>query len=98
SGRGEPPQAGAGERPRRLLRGLDLHRLRHLGGVWSGQRASKKPVVEGCLAIDTADLKRWNLLRPGITDRIGALTWRRGGEKKASSSVGDALTVGGRSG
>lgn len=65
-----------------------------MGGVWSGQRATKKPVVEGCLAIDTADLRRWNLLVPGTAGRSGSLTWRRGDETDPSSSVSYVLTVG----
>ncbi|HJZ56062.1 MAG TPA: hypothetical protein VKE74_13930 [Gemmataceae bacterium] len=69
-----------------------------MGGVWSGQRSSKKPVVEGQLAVDTADLRRLNLLVPGITDRIGSLHWRRDGEQEPLSSVSYTLSVGNGSG
>lgn len=65
-----------------------------MGGFGSGQKWSKKGVVEGRLAIDTADLKRWKLLVSGITDRAGSFEWRRGWEDKPSSSVGYRLTVG----
>ncbi|MBX9581198.1 MAG: hypothetical protein K2X87_12885 [Gemmataceae bacterium] len=65
-----------------------------MGGFGSGQRWSKKDVVEGRHAIDTASLKRWNLLVPGTTGRPGAFEWRRGGEGTASSSVSYFLTVG----
>jgi hypothetical protein len=65
-----------------------------MGGFGSGQRWSKKGVVEGRNAIDTADLKRWNLLVPGVENRAGSFEWRRGGEDKPSSSVGYRLTVG----
>ncbi len=65
-----------------------------MGGAWSGQRSSKKAVVEGRLALDTADLNRSNLLVPGITDRWGSLEWRRGGEQNPSSSIYYILTVG----
>lgn len=63
-----------------------------MGGVWSGKRWSKKPVVESCKAIDTADLKRWKLLVPGINNRAGSLTWGAGTPRE--SSVGYLLTVG----
>lgn len=65
-----------------------------MGGFGSGRRVFKKEVVEGCRAIDTADLNRWNLLKAGTTDRPGSLHWRRGGEEFPSSSVGYSLTVG----
>jgi hypothetical protein len=64
-----------------------------MGGVFSGQRGSKKRVVEACNAIDTADLNRWRLLEPG-TNRVGSLEWRRGAEKEPASSVGYTLGVG----
>lgn len=69
-----------------------------VGGFGSGQRWSKKDVVEDCYAIDTADLKRWKLLVPGIADRFGSLEWRRGREEKPSSSVSYRLTVGSNAG
>jgi hypothetical protein len=69
-----------------------------MGGFGSGERWSKKPVVEGCHAIDTADLRRWKLLAPGATYRAGSLTWRRNGEAEPSSSVGYTLTLGGAEG
>jgi len=65
-----------------------------MGGVMSGLRWSKKRVVEGCLSIDTADLKRMSLLVPGITNRSGSLNWKREGEKEPSSSVSYLITVG----
>jgi hypothetical protein len=69
-----------------------------MGGFGSGQRWSKKAVVEGCYAIDTATMKRWKLLVPGIAERPGSFQWRRGTEEKPSSSVGYRLTVGQDSG
>jgi hypothetical protein len=65
-----------------------------VGGFGSGQRWSKKDTVEGRRSIDTAALKRWNLLRPGIANRVGSFEWRRGGEEKPSASIGYVLTVG----
>jgi hypothetical protein len=65
-----------------------------VGGLGSGERWSKKHVVERCLAIDTAKLRQWNLLVPGITDRPGALFWGREGEKEPTSSVTYTLSVG----
>lgn len=65
-----------------------------MGGMGSGWQKTRKPKVEGCLAIDTADLRRWNLLVPDTAGRSGSLTWRRGEEKNPSSSVGYVLTVG----
>lgn len=65
-----------------------------MGGFWSGQRSWKKPVVEGRLAIDAADLRRMGLLVPGATGRTGSLHWHRGGEDKPSSSVSYSLTLG----
>lgn len=62
-----------------------------MGGLGSGQRWKKKRVVEQCSSIDTRDLKRWNLLVPGITNRIGSFEWRR---VAGTSTVGYALTVG----
>jgi hypothetical protein len=59
----------------------------------SGERWSKKRVVESCTAIDTAKLRQWNLLVPGITDHPGALFWGREGEKEPTSSVSYTLTV-----
>ena len=64
-----------------------------MGGSGSGERWSKKSVVEGCYAIGTTDLKRWNLLRSGITNDFGAFQWRRGGEENPFSSVAYLLTV-----
>lgn len=66
-----------------------------MGSGWQGPR---KPVVEGCHAIDTADLRRWDLLAPGVTGRLGSFTWRRGDETEPSSSVSYLLTVGEASG
>jgi hypothetical protein len=63
-----------------------------MGGFGSGERWSKKDVAEDCYSIDTARLKHWNLLVPGITDRMGSFEWRRGGAEK-SSSVNYWLTV-----
>ena len=65
-----------------------------MGGFGSGERWSKKDVVEHCHSLDTTTLRRWKLLVPGITDRAGCFEWRRGGEGKPSSSVGYRLTVG----
>lgn len=65
-----------------------------MGGLGSGQRWRKKGVVEGRLAIDTADLKRMELLTPGPAERAGALEWRRAGAEKPTSSVSYRLTVG----
>ncbi len=67
-----------------------------MGGTWSGQRWSKKPVVEGCTAFDTADLKRLKLLVPGTNNREGSLHWERGGKRE--SSIGYTLTVGEKDG
>lgn len=64
-----------------------------MGGSFSGYRWSKKRVVESCDTIDTADLKRWQMLAPG-TNRAGSLQWRRGADEKASSAVSYILTVG----
>jgi hypothetical protein len=49
-------------------------------------------------SIDTARLRRWKLLTPGITDRAGSFEWRRGDEKEPSASVSYRLTVGERNG
>lgn len=65
-----------------------------MGGFGSGQKWSKKGVVEGRLAIDTADLKRMKLLTPGLAERAGALEWRRAGAETPTSSVSYRLTVG----
>jgi hypothetical protein len=65
-----------------------------VGGLGSGQRWSKKDVAEACNSIDTATLKRWRLLVPGITDRAGTFGWRRDGEEKPTSSVSYTLTLG----
>ena len=64
-----------------------------MGGFGSGQRWSKKPVVEGCLTLDTADLKRMKMLAP-VAGRRGSLEWRRGEEGSRSSSVSYSLTIG----
>ena len=64
-----------------------------MGGFGSGQRWSKKAVVEGCYSIDTARMKRWKLLIPG-TNRSGSFEWRRGDEEKPSSSVSYRISVG----
>ena len=69
-----------------------------MGGSGSGERWSKKATVEGCYSVDTAALKRWKLLTPGVTDRAGSFQWRRGDEEKPSSSVTYLLTVGQASG
>jgi hypothetical protein len=63
-----------------------------MGGLWSGKRWSKKSVVEDCLSLDTADLKRWEMLTPNTANRTGSLQWTRGGNFK--SSMGYALTTG----
>ena len=55
-----------------------------MGGAFSGYRWDKKRVVESCNAIDTSDLKRWQLLRPG-TNRADALEWRSGKDEKPAS-------------
>src|SRR5262245_46361602 len=65
-----------------------------MGGFGSGWQSARKPVVESCHAIDTADLRRCNMLVPGITDRFGSFTWRRGDETEPSSSVSYLLTIG----
>lgn len=67
-----------------------------MGGTWSGQRSSKKPVVESCLALDTGDLKRLNLLVPGTADRPGTLRWtsKDNRDRESESWVRYALTVG----
>jgi hypothetical protein len=62
-----------------------------VGGFGSGQRWSKKRVAEQCHAIDTRDLKRWNLLVPGITNRASSFEWRR---ISGASSVSYLLSVG----
>lgn len=69
-----------------------------MGGYGSGERFSKKAVVEGRLTIDTADLKRWNLLGPGITNRTGSLRWHWGEEQEPASSLGYTLTADGQTG
>lgn len=63
-----------------------------MGGTWSGQRGSKKRVVETCTSLDTADLKRMKLLAPGTINRTGALHWES--EEKSNSSIGYILTLG----
>jgi hypothetical protein len=65
-----------------------------VGGFGSGQKWSKKGVVEGRLAIDTADLKRMKLLTPGPAERAGALEWRRAGAEKPTPTVSYRLTLG----
>jgi hypothetical protein len=50
-------------------------------------------MVEGCTAIDTTELKRVNLLAPGVINKRGALEWRGGGGG-AYASVGYAITIG----
>jgi hypothetical protein len=62
-----------------------------MGGVFSGRRWSKKPVVEGCLAIDTADLKRWKLLAAGPKTSTGTLRWGKDGA--GGSSVDYRLVI-----
>ncbi len=49
-------------------------------------------MVETCTSLDTADLRRLNLLVSGTAYRAGSLTWGRGTERE--SSVGYRLTVG----
>jgi hypothetical protein len=63
-----------------------------VGGFGSGQRWSKKGVVEGRYFIDTTTLKRWKLLTPGMTNHAGSFGWGRGGEKN-TASVSYLLTV-----
>ena len=65
-----------------------------MGGVFSGQRLTKKRVAESCNTIDTADLNRWRLLVPG-TNRSNAMEWRRGNEEKASSAVSYTIAIAG---
>jgi hypothetical protein len=65
-----------------------------VGGMNSGTRWSKKGTVEGRHALDTSDLKKWNLLVPSDAPRAGSFTWRRGGaDDGPSSSVSYLLTV-----
>src|SRR5262249_26212575 len=66
-----------------------------MGGLGSGERFSKKAVVEGRLTIDTTDLKRLNLLALGTTYRAGSLHWHGGEDRGSSSSVGYALDLDG---
>lgn len=68
-----------------------------MGGLGSGERWSKKRAAEHCRSLDTATFKRWNLLVPGITDRVGAFRWSRERDG-SSSSVAYVLTVGGDAG
>lgn len=63
-----------------------------MGGFGSGQRWSKKVVVESQYSIDTATLKRWKLLVPGTINYAGSFRWSRGGDPKAA--IGFVLTVG----
>jgi hypothetical protein len=65
-----------------------------MGGTFSGWRWSKKTTVESCLALDTTDLKRLNLLVPGLTNQSGSLQWRSGADGKVSSSISYAVTIG----
>jgi hypothetical protein len=65
-----------------------------MGGLGSGERWSKKAVVEGRYSIDTASLRRWKLLAPGAAGRAGTFLWGRDADGKASSSVAYVLTVG----
>jgi hypothetical protein len=65
-----------------------------VGGFGSGARWSKKTVVESRYAIDTANLKRWGLLKSAVTNRLGSFEWSRSGEEKPSSSVSYILTIG----
>ncbi len=67
-----------------------------MGGLWSGKRWSKKPVVEGCTSLDTADLKRMKLLVPGTKNREGTLHWQRG--EKRESSISYTLSIGDKDG
>ncbi len=69
-----------------------------MGGYGSGQRGTKKAVVEGRLTLDTADLKRWNLLAPGLTHRTGTLRWYRNEEPEPTSSLGYTLNADGQMG
>jgi hypothetical protein len=61
-----------------------------MGGYGSGQRWSKKGVVEGRYCLDTADLKRWQLLAPGATERAGSFRW---GRDQAGASVSYRLAI-----
>jgi hypothetical protein len=63
-----------------------------VGGFGSGQRWSKKGVVESRYSIDMTNLKRWKLLTPGTANNRGSFEWGRGGENAASVSY--SLTVG----
>jgi hypothetical protein len=63
-----------------------------VGGFGSGQRWSKKSVVESCYSIDTATLKRWKLLSPGTSYSAGSFEWGR--EQNNGASVSYRLTVG----
>ncbi len=66
-----------------------------MGGTGSGRRRwSKKPVVEGRLAIDTADLKRWKLLAAGAKTSSGSLRWGKPNEGGSSVSY-TLMTEGG---
>ncbi len=68
-----------------------------MGGTGSGRRRwSKKPVVEGRLAIDTADLKRWKLLGAGTKTSSGSLRWGKADE--GGSSVSYTLVTEGGAG
>jgi hypothetical protein len=59
----------------------------------SGERWSKKGVVEGHYCIDTVDLKRRKLLVPGTTSHAGSFEWGRG-EQKNTASVSFQLATG----
>jgi len=64
-----------------------------VGGFGSGERWSKKTVAESCYSLDTTDLKKWRLLRPGASERVGSFSWGRGGQSNAAS-VSYRLTAG----
>lgn len=69
-----------------------------MGGMWSGERLTRKAVVEDCLALDVAGLKRLGMLVPGVTDRTGSLYWPARSERHRPPSVMYCLTLGDRAG
>lgn len=49
-------------------------------------------IIDRCLTVSIADLKRWGCLKPGIY-RSGTVYWERGGEREASVGYIISLSV-----
>jgi hypothetical protein len=68
-----------------------------MGGFGSGNRRTRKDVVEGRSALDTAALKRMKLLTPTPAGRRGILEWHWGG-REPPSTIGYTLRLEGGEG